>query len=293
MNESMSLPLLIAEYTQRGAAAGRFTADTGRRIGWRLVRLTVALGDRPASALDSEVIDEWLTSIAGYAPGTRRLNLSTVRCFCRWLRDRGVIPTDPTSHVKLPAVRSVPRAFTRDQVASLLEVLPDRRAVAIVRLMIDAGLRCVEVSRLQVSDYDPRDRTLLIVGKGGHERMLPAPAATAAALDAYLLECPAPAGPLLRSTQVASRALTAQYIGRIVGEWIEEAGIKSGRNDGRSAHALRHTAASDVLDACHDLRVVQEMLGHRSLTTTQIYLRRASLGQLREAMEGRDYRSAA
>lgn len=56
-----------------------------------------------------------------------------------------------------------------------------------------------------------------------------------------------------------------------------------------SAHALRHTAASDVLDRSNDLRIVQEMLGHRNLATTSIYLRRASLTQMREAMEGRTY----
>ena len=68
-----------------------------------------------------------------------------------------------------------------------------------------------------------------------------------------------------------------------------EAGLKKANYDGRSAHALRHTAASDVLDRCKNVRTVQAMLGHASIATTQIYLRRANLDQLREAMSGRDY----
>jgi site-specific recombinase XerC len=71
------------------------------------------------------------------------------------------------------------------------------------------------------------------------------------------------------------------------------ASIKTMARDGVGPHALRHTAASDVLDRCNNVRTVQEMLGHSSLATTQIYLRRASLGQLREAMEGRDYLAGA
>ena len=71
------------------------------------------------------------------------------------------------------------------------------------------------------------------------------------------------------------------------------AGLKNRPRDGVSAHALRHTAASDVMDRCHELRTVQAMLGHASIAATEIYLRRANLGQLREAMEGRDYRRAA
>ena len=74
---------------------------------------------------------------------------------------------------------------------------------------------------------------------------------------------------------------------------MSTAGIKRGAGDGVSAHALRHTAASDVLDRCHDVRTVQAMLGHVSIATTQIYLRRADLSRMREAMAGRDYRPAA
>ena len=74
---------------------------------------------------------------------------------------------------------------------------------------------------------------------------------------------------------------------------MSDAGIKHRRRDGVSAHALRHTAASDVLDECGDLRVVQAMIGHIHLATTAVYLRRADLAQMREAMAGRDYRPAA
>jgi site-specific recombinase XerD len=76
-----------------------------------------------------------------------------------------------------------------------------------------------------------------------------------------------------------------------VQQWMVDAGLKRRPRDGVSAHSLRHTCASDVLDACHDLRVVQQMLGHQHLATTAIYLRRADLSQMRDAMAGRRYRA--
>lgn len=74
-----------------------------------------------------------------------------------------------------------------------------------------------------------------------------------------------------------------------VAKWAKLAGIKDHRWDGVSAHALRHTAASDVLERSNNLQAVQEMLGHADLATTSIYLRRVAAGRLREAMEGRKY----
>jgi site-specific recombinase XerC len=79
----------------------------------------------------------------------------------------------------------------------------------------------------------------------------------------------------------------------MVAEWMRAAGVKRRPYDGNSAHALRHTAASDVLEVSGDLRAVQAMLGHSQLQTTSIYLRRAELGRLRDAMTGRPYRLAA
>ena len=87
---------------------------------------------------------------------------------------------------------------------------------------------------------------------------------------------------------------SARTISGYTRRWLRDAGVKSRSLDGRSAHGLRRTAGSDVMDACGDIRVVQEMLGHSQIeTTARYYLRPVTLAQMRAAMEGRTYRSAA
>jgi integrase/recombinase XerC len=169
-------------------------------------------------------------------------------------------------------------------------VVGDLRGRAIVELMVGMGLRCIEVATVQVGDYDPRRRTMRVVGKGGHRRVLPVPAGTARAVDAYLQSGGITYGPLIRSKNDPAAGITPLYLSTMVSRWMRAAGIKGARFDGVSAHALRHTCASDVLDRSGSLVVVQEMLGHADLNTTRIYLRGAGLDEMREAMEGRDYR---
>lgn len=115
----------------------------------------------------------------------------------------------------------------------------------------------------------------------------------AQALEAYLAEWPATVGPMIRSTTPPFPALSLSALSHYMATWMYEAGIKHAPRDGVSGHALRHTAASDVLDNCQDLRVVQELLGHRSLQTSAVYLRRARIDTIRQAMEDRTYGTAA
>lgn len=276
----------LDERTQRSEIGGN-TLRNQRSI---LAAFTREFGNRPPDRLTRRFIERWLGTIGHLAPSTRRYHLSTVRVFCRWLIDRDVITRDPTDGLApIRQPRSVPRALNSPDVAALLQVLPDQRARAIVWLMVGCGLRCCEVSRLTVSDYDPHGETITVTGKGAHERVLPIPTRVAREVDRYLNETGVVTGPLIRSHYNPARGIGADTISKYVSRWMDDAGIKHGRRDGRSAHALRHTAASDVLDRGADLRVVQAMLGHQHLNTTSIYLRRANLGQLREAMEGRSY----
>jgi integrase/recombinase XerC len=240
-------------------------------------------------------VEEWLASRGHLSPATRRGDLTAVIGFCDWLVRRGVIAANPARQV--PTIiqpDALPRALEADQVGAVLDVCPDKRARAIVWLEVGEGLRCGEVARARVGDWARSAGTLLVRGKRQRQRMLPVTGEVAAALSAYLADWPAPpSAPMIRSYRRPWAPLTADTISGMVSEWMRAAGVKAWARDGVSAHALRHTAASDVLERSKDLRAVQEMLGHRHLQTTSVYLRRANLGRLRDAMAGRTYPGAA
>jgi integrase len=272
---------------------GELAAISARDYRYRLDHLADVHGRRPAAQLGPATIDRWLATIGHRAPATRRMHISTVRGFTGYLRAERVITVDPLAHV--PAVRQPrrnPATLTANEVARLLAVAPDNRARAILWLMVGCGCRRIEVVRLRVEDYDPVARTVLLRGKAGHERVLPTPTPVAAALDAYLDETGRTAGPLIRSRDGHS-GIGSPYIGQMTRRWLREAGVKVRPLDGRSAHGLRRTAASDVMERTGDIVAVQEMLGHADVSTTaRFYLRRRSVAQLREAMEGRRYDAA-
>lgn len=282
---------LIEQYVGGRRRRGEVSARTAKNLRCHLYSLDRSFGNRPLVQLRRRAIDRWLETIGDHAPNTRRNMLGNVRGFCRWLEEQGHVAADPTEGVpRIRRPRTVPRALPALDVAHLLAACPDQRARLIVALMAGCGLRCIEVSRLSIEDYDPAARTVSLTGKGGHQRVLPVPDFVHHELSGYLNVAGIPmGGPLIRSERVPYRGLSATTISTYVSRWFEAAGIKHGRWNGRSAHALRHTCASDVLDGGADLRTVQEMLGHEQLSSTAIYLRRAHIGQLREAMEGRDY----
>lgn len=247
-------------------------------------------GNRPIRNMGVTDVERWMASRGAIRPSTRRKDMYIVRMFCRWLVREKYLranPCDDLAPIRKPDV--LPRALPGEGIRRLFDVCPDQRARAIVALMVHLGLRCVEVERLNVEDWDRRDDMIRIRGKGGHERWLPMVPECALEVQRYLGQHPAASGPLIRSYADDSRALLAVTISIQVGRWMRDAGLKTYRFDGVSAHALRHTCASDVLDASGDVRVVQAMLGHKHLNTTAIYLRRSSADKMRAAMTGRTY----
>lgn len=278
-------------YLQGRQRRGEITINTIRNSRSVLAGLSRSYGNRPVERFATAAVDRWLESTAHQKPSTRAAGWTIVAGFTRWLLQQQLIPADPCEGRRGPKrPRTEPRALEHDAVARLLFVAPDARAQAIIWLEVGLGLRRVEVHRLRVEDWLRRDRLVRVVGKGGHERTVPMIREAERVLDAYLRECPATVGPLIRSTTDPSRPLSLSSLSHYMATWMTAAGIKHAPRDGVNGHALRHTAASDVLDRCGDLRVVQEMLGHRNLATTAVYLRRSQLGAIREAMEGRTYR---
>ena len=286
-----TLKVVITAYIDARRGRGEISDKTNQQLVSRLATLSRSFGDRPATELDRFAVDLWQRSIGHLAPATRRSYLSSVRVFCRWLVAEGLVDVDPSARtVRVREPRRVPRALPAQSVARLLAVASGQRAAAVVWLMVGLGLRCIEVSRLEVADWDAQASTLMVRGKADHERLLPVPAQVADALTAYLDSAGWCAGPMIRRN---GRAVSANSLSKELSTLMARAGVKRAAGDGISAHALRHTMASDCLERCHDVRTVQAILGHVSISTTMIYLRRANLGQMREAMAGRDYRPAA
>lgn len=262
--------------------------STARNCTSVLLRFAAQVGcDRPGRA----EIDRWLADIGELAPRSRKTAVSHVSGFTAWLVAEGHLEVDPmigVARVRLP--RSVPRALPGDQAAAVVDAAPDARARLIVTLMLWLGLRRGEVPGLLVDDIDRQSCTVRIRGKGGHERLLPLLPAVAAAVDAYLAEHPAPGprSPLIRSYAHPNVGIGTMRIYQIVTKAMTAAGVHLAAGDGRTPHALRHTAATDTLRAGANLRDVQQMLGHSNTATTSVYLS-ADPANLAVAMGGRTY----
>lgn len=285
-----TLTRLITQYLAERKASGSYGSRSVRAVRLRLYSLDKSFGDRPMRDLTDTAVLRWLGQLDHLAPSSRAAYLGSVRAFGDWLVRRKLVRVNPCEGIDRPRVPpSTPRAQSADVMAAVLAACHDPRDRAIVHLMVGCGLRCMEVAGLRWEHYDDRGRTLLVAeAKNGKDRVLPVPDAVAGALDSLGVRA---AGPVIRSALDGRSPLQPRSVGARVAKVMRRAGVKHAPWDGVSAHALRHTAASDVLDRCGDLRVVQEMLGHADLKTTAIYLRRASVHQMREAMEGRDYDS--
>jgi site-specific recombinase XerD len=243
------------------------------------------LGTTPASAITSDHIAEWLASLH-CARSTARNRFSAVKMFCHWLIRKGHLQADPTLHVKSPRQpRAVPRGLAPEVVRGLVRTLPDTRAMLIVVWMVQLGLRAVELTRLELGDIDFEQRSVRIVGKGGHQRLLPVTEEAWAVLVAYLFEYPPRAGVLIRSFTEPWQGLKSATVVRLVSGWMRAAGVSA------TGHALRHSTATHLLrgDRPADVRDVQAILGHQSLTSTSVYLPHSDLRRLRQVLEGRRY----
>lgn len=278
----------------------------GAAHGYRsyLNQFAATYGDRKIKSLGAKQLKKFLATQAHLAASTQRTNFSRLRQFVRWLTFTKRIRSNPLERAiergeitvpKQPGC--MPHPMVPHEVGATFALgAPDRRARAIIALAVQCGLRCCEVSRARIEDWRRHDNMLRVHGKGGRERWVPVPTEALPYLTAYLSEYPARTGqPLIRSYVTPWKPLAASTISKYVSQWMVDAGVKErGARDMKSAHALRHTAATDVLDVCGDLQVVQMMLGHQNLGTTAIYLGQANAKKkLREAMEGRDYRRSA
>jgi integrase/recombinase XerD len=216
---------------------------------------------------------------AGLSAATTARRIAAVRQFHRFLVAEGLAADDPTARVGTPRrPRSLPKALTVDETFRLLEA-PDpatpagRRDRAVLEFMYSTGARVAETVALDELDLDLDGATAVLTGKGERQRAVPVGRAAREAVAAWLADR---AG--IRTSRsgaavflsLRGRRLTRQTVWVIVRTHARRAGLPA---DGISPHVLRHSAATHMVEGGADLRTVQELLGHASISTTQIYTR--------------------
>jgi integrase/recombinase XerD len=199
--------------------------------------------------------------------------LVAVRGLHRFAVREGLLEVDPAREVRPPAApRRLPKALPVDDVLRLLEVTTAPRDRALLELLYSTGARISEAVGLDLDDIDSRERTVVLDGKGGKQRLVPIGRPALAALDAYLVRVRPPLATRGRGTpalflNTRGGRLSRQSAWQILKIAAERAVITAAV----SPHTLRHSFATHLLEGGADVRVVQELLGHASVTTTQIY----------------------
>lgn len=215
----------------------------------------------------------WLAS-RGYAPSTVARRLSSLRSYFRYLRRQGLVVADPAAGLRNPKqAKRLPRLLRVDEVIRLLEAVPLETAAgvrdrAMLETLYGGGLRVSELVGLDLNDLDAETDMVRVRGKGRRERLCPVGPVAAEWIRRWirLREPKHPREPAVFLNQRGSR-LTTRSVGRL----LEAHLLRAGLVDAASPHTLRHSFATHLLDGGADLRSVQELLGHRNLTTTQIY----------------------
>jgi integrase/recombinase XerD len=280
----------IDQYVQRRRGLGEFSKGTAKNAKAVLHALADAAGPTKAiGRLSRADIETWLENMR-CAASTKYSRLCYVRAFTADCHARDMIRTDPAANIRgARRPRTLPRSIENGSVGNILAFCDERLRVC-VSLAVQEGLRRAEIAGLSTSDIDLENRLVRVYGKGDKERIVPLSDETRIAIGLYLAVHPAgPHRPLVRSYHT-DQALVPDTVGIAVSRAMRAAGVKHAAWDGKSAHALRHTCANDMLDHGADVRDVQEMLGHANLATTSIYTRRqAALGRLRDAASGRSY----
>ena len=269
---------------ERGASANTLTSY--RRD---LARYTAYLASRgvhdPTEVGEAHVADFLATLREGsegrppLAASSAARTLVAVRGFHRFLALEGEVPTDPAGAVSLPRPPArLPKAIGVEEVERLIEAagvggtpaaLRDR---ALLEVLYGAGARISEAVGLDVDDIDTEEGVVRLFGKGSKERLVPLGSYAAQALSAYLVR----ARPTFASRGRGTPAVFLnQRGGRLSRQsaWsaLRAAAQRAGLDGHVSPHTLRHSFATHLLDGGADVRVVQELLGHASVTTTQIY----------------------
>jgi len=210
----------------------------------------------------------------GISPRSIQRRLSSLRSFSNFLMREGIIKTNPATEVRAPKAKKIlPNTIDADQMAQLLSFRADesldKRDKAIMELFYSSGLRLSELVNLNDNDMDLRDATVRVLGKGNKVRIVPIGRYAIAAIAQWL----AHRNTILTRDEGAvfishtGKRLTGRAVQLRVAAWAKRQGLSQHMHP----HLFRHSFASHLLESSHDLRGVQELLGHSNISTTQVY----------------------
>lgn len=256
-----------------------------------LVEFCVERGKADPRDLDLAVLRSWLAAAttAGLARSTIARRSASARAFSAWCYRRGITRTDPGHRLVSPRVGNrLPTVLDQSQAIQVLEYAGRNdgspraiRDAAILEILYGTAIRVSELCGLDVEDVDAGNRTLRVIGKGDKERVVPYGLPAQHAIDAWLRVRSEVALPSVAALIVGERGfrIDSRVVRSVVRKLTDSAGVPS-----VAPHAMRHSAATHVLEGGADLRSVQELLGHANLATTQRYTH-VSVERLRSTFE--------
>lgn len=272
---------LLARYLETLALERNLSPYTLRNYDGDLRGLLAFLEERQIDprALSRQTFREYLSRLVadGISPGSIQRKVSAARGFYRWLQAQGLMEANPLANVKGPRKpRRLPSFLTHDEVTALIscpqgsrpQAIRDR---AILELLYATGMRVSEIVALDLDDVDLDAQSVRVVGKGNKERMVVMGEPAREALERYLREA---------RPRLAAGPERAFFLNRDGGRlsvrrvqlMLRKYAAAAGLGKRAYPHLLRHTFATHLLDGGADLRVVQELLGHANVNTTQVYL---------------------
>ena len=265
----------------KGAAENTLTAY-GRDVTEFLSFMTVHSGQSQGlgalARISTQDMRAWMaqTRSGGVGPRSLARKLSAVKSFYKWLAAReGFEPTAVLSTRAPKFTRKLPRPLAEEAARDMIDLVPlqtdkpwvGMRDVAVLTLLWGCGLRISEALSLKAGDA-PLPQVMRITGKGGKERIVPVIDAARDAVDAYVAGCPH----ALQADEPLFRAVRGGPLSpRAIQKAMASARMQLGLPASATPHAMRHSFATHLLNAGGDLRAIQELLGHASLSTTQAY----------------------
>lgn len=277
MDNAAAVQAYLAELAEQRRQSPHTLSNYGRD----LRRLLQAAAERPLADFDTLAVRRQVALLHGQGLSGRSLArlLSAWRGFFKWLLQRGLVPANPCAGIKAPkSPKRLPRALSVEETLGLLDQTPDtgddrlnRRDQAMFELFYSSGLRLAELASLNLDVLEGMlvEGEVRVLGKRSKVRLVPVGSKAREALAAWAAVRQQLAAPEEQALFVSQRGRRLSL--RMIQERLRLRALQAGITTRVHPHMLRHSFASHVLQSSGDLRAVQEMLGHASIASTQVY----------------------